>query len=257
MSGRFLEKGIDTIHTGILYVEDLSVNFDGFQAINKLSLTIDVGELRCVIGPNGAGKTTLMDVITGKTRSNIAGIEGSVYLGSTIDLMTMNEPQIAQIGIGRKFQKPTVFEQHPVWENLELAMAGDKSWHHSLVAKVDLEGRRLMEAVLALTQLESEAYREAGLLSHGQKQRLEIGMLLMQLRSKQCNDASQCKTINHYISRRNNYLIKSTVYTIKRENRYESFTQHIDCRETDKLSFIYVVLRHFTSHFKSKSFGSD
>jgi urea transport system ATP-binding protein len=180
MSAHFLEKGIDTSHTGILYVEDLSVNFDGFQAINKLSLTIDVGELRCVIGPNGAGKTTLMDVITGKTRSNIADIDGSVYLGSTIDLMTMNEPQIAQIGVGRKFQKPTVFEHHPVWENLELAMAGDKSWHHSLVAKVDLEGRRLMEAVLALTQLESEAYREAGLLSHGQKQRLEIGMLLMQ-----------------------------------------------------------------------------
>ena len=180
MSARFLEKGIDTTHTGILYVEDLAVNFDGFQAINKLSLTIDVGELRCVIGPNGAGKTTLMDVITGKTRSNIADIDGSVYLGSTIDLMQMNEPQIAQIGVGRKFQKPTVFEQHPVWENLELAMAGDKSWHHALAAKVDQEGRHLMEAVLALTQLESEAYREAGLLSHGQKQRLEIGMLLMQ-----------------------------------------------------------------------------
>ena len=180
MSAHFLEKGIDTSHTGILYVEGLTVNFDGFRAINNLSLTIDVGELRCVIGPNGAGKTTLMDVITGKTRSNIAEIEGSVYLGSTIDLMTMNEPQIAQIGVGRKFQKPTVFEHHPVWENLELAMAGDKTWHHSLVAKVDLEGRRLMEAVLALTQLESEAYRDAGLLSHGQKQRLEIGMLLMQ-----------------------------------------------------------------------------
>lgn len=180
MSAHFLEKGIDTSHTGILYVEDLSVNFDGFQAINKLSLTIDVGELRCVIGPNGAGKTTLMDVITGKTRSSIADIDGSVYLGSTIDLMTMNEPQIAQIGVGRKFQKPTVFEHHPVWENLELAMAGDKSWHHSLVSKIDSEGRQLMEAVLALTQLESEAYRESGLLSHGQKQRLEIGMLLMQ-----------------------------------------------------------------------------
>ena len=152
MSAHFFEKGlIDTSHTGILYVEGLSVNFDGFKAINNLSLSIDLGELRCVIGPNGAGKTTLMDVVTGKTRSNMADITGTVFLGSTIDLMAMNEPQIAQIGVGRKFQKPTVFEHHPVWENLELAMAGDKSWHHSLRAKVDLQGRRLIEAVLAMT----------------------------------------------------------------------------------------------------------
>lgn len=180
MSGHFLEKGIDTTHSAILYVENLTVNFDGFRAINDLSLSIDDGELRCIIGPNGAGKTTLMDVITGKTRVGIADIEGTVFLGSTIDLRSMNEPQIAKIGVGRKFQKPTVFEQHPVWENLELAMAGDKTWKKSLRARIDTEGRSRMEAVLAMTQLEDEAYHDAGLLSHGQKQRLEIGMLLMQ-----------------------------------------------------------------------------
>ena len=181
MSAHFIDSGvIDTSHTAILYVEDLTVQFDGFTALNQLSLSIDVGELRCVIGPNGAGKTTLMDVITGKTRSGMADITGTVFLGSTIDLREMSEPQIAQIGVGRKFQKPTVFEQHPVWENLELAMAGDKSWKRSLDAKLNADGRSLIEAVLSMIQLEADVYREAGLLSHGQKQRLEIGMLLMQ-----------------------------------------------------------------------------
>ena len=181
MSGHYLEPGkIDLTHNEILYVEDLTVVFDGFRAINNLTLNISVGELRCVIGPNGAGKTTLMDVITGKTRPGIADISGKVYLGSTIDLMQMNEPKIAEIGIGRKFQKPTVFEKLPVWENLELSRAGKKSWRNTLTAKLDQEGRSLIEAVLVLTQLESEAYRDAGFLSHGQKQRLEIGMLLMQ-----------------------------------------------------------------------------
>ncbi|MGO4279583.1 urea transport system ATP-binding protein [Cupriavidus sp. OV038] len=179
--GRVLEPGvIDTSHGPILYLEDLTVQFDGFRALNKLSLSIDHGELRCVIGPNGAGKTTMMDVITGKTGPRNANVSGRVFLGQSIDLMRMTEPRIAQVGIGRKFQKPTVFEQHEVWENLELAMKADKRWWSSLRARLTGEGHRRIEETLALTGLEDEAYRPAGLLSHGQKQRLEIGMLLMQ-----------------------------------------------------------------------------
>ncbi|WP_156811360.1 MULTISPECIES: urea ABC transporter ATP-binding protein UrtD [Cupriavidus] len=179
--GRVLEPGvIDVSHGPILYLEDVTVQFDGFRALNKLTLSIDHGELRCVIGPNGAGKTTMMDVITGKTGPRNASVNGRVFLGQTIDLMRMTEPQIAQAGIGRKFQKPTVFEQHAVWENLELAMKADKRWWATLRARLDGSGRGRIEQTLALTGLEDEAYRPAGLLSHGQKQRLEIGMLLMQ-----------------------------------------------------------------------------
>ncbi|WP_255581534.1 urea ABC transporter ATP-binding protein UrtD [Cupriavidus sp. AU9028] len=179
--GRVLRPGtIDVSHGPILYLEDVTVQFDGFRALNRLSLSIDHGELRCVIGPNGAGKTTMMDVITGKTGPRNANVSGRVFLGQTIDLMRMNEPAIAQAGIGRKFQKPTVFEQHAVWENLELAMKADKHWWPVLPARLDAAGRARIEETLALTGLEGEAYRPAGLLSHGQKQRLEIGMLLMQ-----------------------------------------------------------------------------
>jgi urea transport system ATP-binding protein len=122
----------------------------------------------------------MMDVITGKTGPRNANVTGRVFLGQTIDLMRMTEPRIAQAGIGRKFQKPTVFEQHAVWENLELAMKADKRWWASLRARLTQDGHRRIEETLALTGLEDEAYRPAGLLSHGQKQRLEIGMLLMQ-----------------------------------------------------------------------------
>ena len=114
--GRIHTPGeVDVSHGRILYLEDVSVSFDGFKAINKLSLDIAPGELRCIIGPNGAGKTTMMDIITGKTRPD----EGQVFFGSTIDLLRHNEPEIAQLGIGRKFQKPTVFEHLSVFENLE------------------------------------------------------------------------------------------------------------------------------------------
>jgi urea transport system ATP-binding protein len=113
---------VDTTHGRILYLEDVSVSFDGFKAINKLSLDIAPGELRCIIGPNGAGKTTMMDIITGKTRPD----EGTVFFGSTIDLLRYKEAEIAQLGIGRKFQKPTVFEQLTVFENLELALKTNK-----------------------------------------------------------------------------------------------------------------------------------
>jgi urea transport system ATP-binding protein len=172
-----LEPGaIDVTHGTILYLEDVTVSFDGFRALNRLSLTLDVGELRCVIGPNGAGKTTMMDVITGRTRPD----SGRAFLGQTLDLTRMDEPSIARAGIGRKFQKPTVFEQHPVWQNLELAMKTDKRWLASLRARLTADARHRIEETLATIGLEHEAYRAAGELSHGQKQRLEIGMLLMQ-----------------------------------------------------------------------------
>ncbi|HTH75655.1 MAG TPA: urea ABC transporter ATP-binding protein UrtD [Trinickia sp.] len=172
-----LEPGaIDVTHGTILYLEDVTVSFDGFRALNGLSLTLDAGELRCVIGPNGAGKTTMMDVITGRTRPDC----GRAFLGQTLDLTRMDEPTIARAGIGRKFQKPTVFEQHPVWENLELAMKTDKRWHASLRARLTASALARIEETLATIGLEHEARRTAGELSHGQKQRLEIGMLLMQ-----------------------------------------------------------------------------
>ncbi|PMS15836.1 urea ABC transporter ATP-binding protein UrtD [Trinickia dabaoshanensis] len=167
---------IDVTHGTILYLEDVSVSFDGFRALNSLSLTLDAGELRCVIGPNGAGKTTMMDVITGRTRPD----HGRVFLGQTLDLTRMDEPAIARAGIGRKFQKPTVFEQHPVWENLELAMKTDKRWHATLRARLTRDAAASIEETLATIGLAQQAWRPAGELSHGQKQRLEIGMLLMQ-----------------------------------------------------------------------------
>ena len=167
---------VDITHGRILYLEDVSVSFDGFKAINKLSLDIAPGELRCIIGPNGAGKTTMMDIITGKTRPN----EGSVYFGSTINLLRYNEPQIAQMGIGRKFQKPTVFEKLTVFENLELALKTNKSVKSSMLFKLDsAQGDKLAD-ILQTIHLSSQVTNLAGNLSHGQKQWLEIGMLLMQ-----------------------------------------------------------------------------
>lgn len=124
---------VDVTHGRILYLEDVHVSFDGFKAINGLNLDIAPGELRCIIGPNGAGKTTMMDIITGKTRPD----KGTVFFGSTIDLLRHNEPEIAQLGIGRKFQKPTVFEQLTVFENLELALKTHKGVKHSMFFKLD------------------------------------------------------------------------------------------------------------------------
>ena len=174
--GRISTGELDTTHGAVLYLEDISVSFDGFRALNKLSLSIDVGELRCVIGPNGAGKTTMMDVITGKTRPD----EGTVFFGQTIDLARLSEAQIAHAGIGRKFQKPTIFEQHSVFENLELAMKADKRVRRTLFAKLASAERDRIGETLRLVRLQDAAERIAGLLSHGQKQWLEIGMLLMQ-----------------------------------------------------------------------------
>jgi len=167
---------LDTTHGRILYLEDVNVSFDGFKAINHLSLDIAPGELRCVIGPNGAGKTTMMDIITGKTKPD----SGQLYFGSTIDLLRHNEPEIAQLGIGRKFQKPTVFEHLSVFENLELALKTHKGVAASMFFKLDgVQSDRLRE-VLETIHLTQDMRRQAGNLSHGQKQWLEIGMLLMQ-----------------------------------------------------------------------------
>ncbi|HEX4881557.1 MAG TPA: urea ABC transporter ATP-binding protein UrtD [Porticoccaceae bacterium] len=168
--------GVDLTHGNILYLEDITVSFDGFRALNRLTLYIGVGELRCVIGPNGAGKTTMMDVITGKTRPD----SGTVYFGQNIDLTRLNEPQIASAGIGRKFQKPTVFEAMTVFENLELALKAGKSVRDSLRYRITGAQRDRIDAVLATIRLGAERGRLAGLLSHGQKQWLEIGMLLAQ-----------------------------------------------------------------------------
>jgi len=167
---------VDISHGTILYLEDISVSFDGFKAINDLNLYIEAGELRCIIGPNGAGKTTMMDIITGKTRPD----RGSAYFGQNIDLLHLSEPEISQAGIGRKFQKPTVFEYHSVFENLELSMAGDKRVWPTLTARLNGEQRDFIDEVLSIISLQAECNRPAGSLSHGQKQWLEIGMLLMQ-----------------------------------------------------------------------------
>lgn len=167
---------VDLSHNVILYLEDITVSFDGFRALNKLTLNIDAGELRCIIGPNGAGKTTMMDVITGKTRPDT----GKAFFGQTIDLTRLSEPQIAHTGIGRKFQKPTIFEKHTVFENLELAMKTDKRVRKSLFASLSDDERDHISQVLKEIRLDTQAERIAGLLSHGQKQWLEIGMLLMQ-----------------------------------------------------------------------------
>ena len=167
---------VDITHGRILYLEDVSVSFDGFKAINKLSLDIAPGELRCIIGPNGAGKTTMMDIITGKTRPDA----GTVFFGSTIDLLRHKEAQIAQLGIGRKFQKPTVFEYLTVFENLELALKTNKSVKASMFFRLDSLQSDKLAGILVTIHLADSVNRMAGSLSHGQKQWLEIGMLLMQ-----------------------------------------------------------------------------
>jgi urea transport system ATP-binding protein len=163
-------------HDTILYLNGVSVSFDGFKALNRLSLYIVAGELRAIIGPNGAGKTTMMDVVTGKTRPD----EGEVFFNGGVDLTKLDEARIANLGIGRKFQKPTVFENHTVLDNLELAAAGTRGVFASLFFRPSAEQRDRIAHVLETVSLVVHRHRLAGALSHGQKQWLEIGMLLMQ-----------------------------------------------------------------------------
>ncbi len=160
----------------LLYLDGVNVSFDGFRALNELSLVLLKGEMRAVIGPNGAGKTTMMDVITGRTRPDT----GRVIFGEDTDLTRLDEPAIAALGIGRKFQKPTVFEPHTVWDNLLLALAGNRSPRFSLWARETREERQRIEEILTTTRLAEHRKRRAADLSHGQKQWLEIGMLLAQ-----------------------------------------------------------------------------
>jgi urea transport system ATP-binding protein len=167
---------LDTRQGMILYLEDLTVSFDGFKALDELCLYLREGELRCIIGPNGAGKTTMMDVISGKTRPD----SGSAFYGSRLDLTQMSEHEIARAGIGRKFQKPTIFPGHTVFENLELALRGSRSLWHTLFAKLSGEQKDRIGTGLETVGLLDEADAPAGRLSHGQKQWLEIGMLLVQ-----------------------------------------------------------------------------
>ncbi|MBH79477.1 MAG: urea ABC transporter ATP-binding protein UrtD [Gammaproteobacteria bacterium] len=170
------EELVNTDTGVILYLENITVSFDGFRALDDLTLYIETGELRCLIGPNGAGKTTLMDVITGKTRPD----QGTAFYGQRVDLLRLSEPEIATLGIGRKFQKPTVFENHTVFQNLELAMAADKRVWPTLVRGLSGEERDRIDETLTLIGLIDAVGGLAGALSHGQKQWLEIGMLLMQ-----------------------------------------------------------------------------
>jgi urea transport system ATP-binding protein len=167
---------LHTTHGPILYIERISVSFDGFHALNNLSLYIDEGELRCIIGPNGAGKTTMMDVITGKTKPD----SGSVFFGHQINLLELSEHQIARGGIGRKFQKPTIFEALTVYENLELATAADKRVWRTLIKSLNSAERYHIDEMLVTIGLADLRHNKADALSHGQKQWLEIGMLLMQ-----------------------------------------------------------------------------
>ena len=160
----------------LLYLDGVNVSFDGFRALRDLSLVLAPGEMRAIIGPNGAGKTTAMDLITGKTRPDT----GDVIYGASTDLTKLDEPRIARLGIGRKFQKPTVFEPHTVWDNLLLALAGDRRPLWTLGAKQTGAERDRIEAILATIRLRDHRFRRAGDLSHGQKQWLEIGMLLAQ-----------------------------------------------------------------------------
>jgi len=165
-----------TLTNTVLYLDGVSVTFDGFRAINKLSLAIAPEEMRAIIGPNGAGKTTMMDIITGKTRPD----EGEVFFGGMVDLTLLDEAEIAGLGIGRKFQKPTVFESHTVADNIRLALAGERSPFSALFgARNRIAGERI-DAILSTVRLTEHRARLAADLSHGQKQWLEIGMLLAQ-----------------------------------------------------------------------------
>lgn len=160
----------------ILYMDGVSVSFDGFKAINTLSLIIEPGEMRAIIGPNGAGKTTMMDIITGKTKPD----EGEVVYNGDVDLLKLDEAEIAELGIGRKFQKPTVFEGQTVYANIELALAMNRSVTSSLFWHATKKQKQSIDAILERIRLTAVRSEMAANLSHGQKQWLEIGMLLAQ-----------------------------------------------------------------------------
>jgi urea transport system ATP-binding protein len=166
----------DVKPSSVLYLNNVSVSFDGFKALNALSIVIEPGELRAIIGPNGAGKTTMMDIITGQTRPDA----GEVFFNGQTDLTKLDEADIAQLGIGRKFQKPTVFESHTVWDNIELALNRKRGVFPTLFYRLSSEDRSRIDEILATVRLTHRRDDLAANLSHGQKQWLEIGMLLAQ-----------------------------------------------------------------------------
>ncbi len=166
----------ERLTSSMLYLDNVSVSFDGFKAINSLSMTLEPGEMRAIIGPNGAGKTTMMDLITGKTRPD----EGELYFDGKIDLTAHDESSIATMGIGRKLQKPTVFENHTVEDNLMLAMSGNQTIADMLLGRKKINEAKRIDEILETTRLTARCSELAANLSHGQKQWLEIGMLLAQ-----------------------------------------------------------------------------
>ena len=165
-----------TTTSSVLYLDNVSVSFDGFKALNALSLVLEPGEMRAIIGPNGAGKTTMMDVITGKTQPDT----GDIIFNGEHDLTELDEATIAELGIGRKFQKPTVFEQHTVSDNIHLAMEGPRTVWSALFGSRSAPDHEQIESILSRVRLIDHMGRLAGTLSHGQKQWLEIAMLLAQ-----------------------------------------------------------------------------
>ena len=167
---------MDIAKNSLLYLDGVSVSFDGYKALRGLSLTLAPGEMRAIIGPNGAGKTTMMDIITGKTRPD----EGDVLFGGSHDLTKLDEAEIAELGIGRKFQKPTVFESHTIEDNILLALKAPRSALATLFGKPSADTRLRIDQILEITKLKDHRFRLAADLSHGQKQWLEIGMLLAQ-----------------------------------------------------------------------------
>src|SRR5215467_4103780 len=162
--------------SALLYLDGVTVSFDGFRALDNLSLAIEPGEMRAIIGPNGAGKTTMMDVVTGKTRPD----GGEVYFDGSFDLTSLDETEIAQLGIGRKFQKPTVFDSHGVEDNLRLALKSDRRARKALAWRESVDEETRIDRLFETIRLGALRSRLAGSLSHGQKQWLEIGMLLAQ-----------------------------------------------------------------------------
>jgi urea transport system ATP-binding protein len=170
------KEAMEAFERTLLFIEDVTVSFDGFRALNNLSFAIEPGEMRAIIGPNGAGKTTMMDVVTGKTRPD----QGSVIFDQRHDLSRLDETEIALLGIGRKFQKPTVFDSHTVFDNIELALKADRRARATLSYRKTEREERQIEEILRIVRLSAVRDRLAGSLSHGQKQWLEIGMLLAQ-----------------------------------------------------------------------------
>jgi urea transport system ATP-binding protein len=167
---------MEALTSALLYLDGVTVSFDGFKALNNLSLAVEPGEMRAIIGPNGAGKTTMMDVVTGKTRPDA----GDVTFDGRYNLTRLDETEIAELGIGRKFQKPTVFDSHTVFDNIELALKADRRARATLWWRQTPDEKRRIDEILKVVRLTAVRDRLAAGLSHGQKQWLEIGMLLAQ-----------------------------------------------------------------------------